>query len=728
MTLAYSPGVAAKLVLFGAVLAFGVACGGRAQHSNSDASALPSMRIVFPPRVSYSDAETIVVRGTTRAEQALTGVTVNDVAAVSDDQFATWQARVPLHSGSNEIHALATDVAGNQLSDAVTLNNAGAPIGIAHGLQWNAPEQRLLILNDASQLLSWDPATGSTTTLSDSRDGAEPKLWSPRALALDLTHDRALVLDGISDALLAIDLKTGVRRTVVEWASSDPAPNAVTVDARGLTAFVVATLNRASRLLRVDLETGDWTVLSGGGAGTGPDFTGSLVDLAYDDITDPRAPRLLAPEVDNGPIWAVDALTGERSVLREAEPSAPDAPRTSPLSIELDAAEKRALISEFTAQSGTALFAVNLETGAQTRLVEAMNEPDSPVLSYWHRIAFDPVSRRLYAGRGTQGFHDASDLLALDLETGERTLIDNARVGAGAPLTNVGGVAHLSHDDSTGTLLVCDAQRGSLVRIDLSTGDRSQLSGAERGEGPALKYPVDVIVHGASALFLDGGGPPLSRTESRLFRVDLGTGKRSTISGDGRGAGPPLDDARTMTLDAKRNRVLVTCPFCEQPGVYVVALDSGDRAALSTAAHGTGLDASRTIGITLDTVSDRAIAQTGQTLFAIDLASGDRSELPSTDPYAFDVLSALIFDPNANRTLATSMSGGVLSIAMGDLSRSLISGGDTFATGAGLGPSSVFPRSLSADFRNQLVYVGDQARGALLAIDLRSGERTIVSR
>ena len=58
--------------------------------------------VEFPPPVSYTDADTISVRGTAFAAVGVGGLTVDGVAATSTDGFATWSAEIPVRDRTNE--------------------------------------------------------------------------------------------------------------------------------------------------------------------------------------------------------------------------------------------------------------------------------------------------------------------------------------------------------------------------------------------------------------------------------------------------------------------------------------------------------------------------------------------------------------------------------------------------------------------------------------------------
>ena len=99
-----------------------------------------------------------------------------------------------------------------------------------------------------------------------------------------------------------------------------------------------------------------------------------------------------------------------------------------------------------------------------------------------------------------------------------------------------------------------DPAAGALVAVDLATGDRSVLSGAGAGAGPAFGGPVAVALDepGGRALVLD---PELGA----VIAVDLATGDRTPLPAEE--AGPGLERATAIAYDALRERVVLADPF-----------------------------------------------------------------------------------------------------------------------------------------------------------------------
>jgi hypothetical protein len=117
------------------------------------------------------------------------------------------------------------------------------------------------------------------------------------------------------------------------------------------------------------------------------------------------------------------------------------------------------------------------------------------------------------------------------------------------------------------------------LSVDLSTGNRTLISGSGVGSGPALTQATDIEIEKAGTLLVDTQSLP------GVFRIDPVTGDRTILSSNSVGTGPMFGDPVGMALqstgtilmdDASLNALLQIDPV------------SGNRAILSDATHGTG--------------------------------------------------------------------------------------------------------------------------------------------
>ncbi|MHC4933358.1 MAG: YncE family protein, partial [Planctomycetota bacterium] len=171
-------------------------------------------------------------------------------------------------------------------------------------------------------------------------------------------------------------------------------------------------------------------------------------------------------------------------------------------------------------------------------------------------------------------------LVAIDLSTGDRTVLSSDLVGSGAPFVDP-RVAAL--DESRGEGLFWDEGRAAIVRVDLGDGDRFVLANATNGAGPILTSVRAMLVDAAGDRILLADVTP---TGAAILSVDLATGDRTLVSDAVTGTGPALDAPTCMALHSAGNRVLVGDGGLS--AVVSVNLGNGSRTTLSGTSNGAG--------------------------------------------------------------------------------------------------------------------------------------------
>jgi hypothetical protein len=137
-----------------------------------------------------------------------------------------------------------------------------------------------------------------------------------------------------------------------------------------------------------------------------------------------------------------------------------------------------------------------------------------------------------------------TSVIAIDLSSGDRTILSDGATGSGPQLQNSDGIAV----DGT-RALVTDGNLAAILAVDLSSGDRTILSDAATGTGPNLAAPFAIIVDGVRALVLDS-------SLQAIVAVDLATGDRTILSDPATGTGPFFQISGGIALDG--GRALVT--------------------------------------------------------------------------------------------------------------------------------------------------------------------------
>ena len=197
-------------------------CGGGGNGS-VDSSA-PTAIITFPPAVTATEGDRIIVRGTTTDESEITVVRVNGVDATSSDNFATWQALVNLIPGPNTLSVETGDIALNSdmVAASVQINAYGRSFDFPIDVVLDSANNRALVVDTyLKALITVDLTTGVRSILSDATiPNAVNAFSNPKDIALDSANNRLLVVDSALQALIAVDLNSGVRTILSETIGS----------------------------------------------------------------------------------------------------------------------------------------------------------------------------------------------------------------------------------------------------------------------------------------------------------------------------------------------------------------------------------------------------------------------------------------------------------------------------------------------------------------------------
>ncbi|QIL89275.1 hypothetical protein GNX18_05475 [Microbulbifer sp. SH-1] len=729
----------------------------------------PVASIQFPLSGSRTTGASISVRGTASDPDgdAITSVTVNGVLADTDDGFASW--RVPslsLPAGTDTLEGLVQDARGEVSSFSLTVEqveNPGPALIAPHGLAFDSAngEPRLLVADDTSTwgagaLLALElndgPNLGRRSVIGQKGDGNGIDFYQPVGVELDTAANRALVLDFGALAygngkVIAVDLATQARTLLLDGLNF---PLSLAFDATNNRALIGDSGN-ADKLLALDLDdlaSGTSTVVSAG-------FPSSI-DL---DSGNPDRALMVDGLVNVEALFDVD-LTA-KSKTKIATFADPDVVAFDPAG-----GGDLAVVTD-----GDAFFSVNLNDGSKTLLSGTDSEGviigKGPRFRSIEDILFDPTDpSRLWVADGY-----LKKVYVVDVNSGDRSVLANSW-GQGpnffAP-TQVALLPGASADLSPSLVVLDDIRSWSgseFYRVDLTPGsalgDRVLLSGFDadnpnqiRGSGPELSWPEDLVVEAdGRMLVLDG-----EDDEAVIVAVDTQSGDRSILSGkdaagDLIGAGPAFNGIQSLALDAANNRL-----FAAQRGaLFAVDLETGDRTLISAGAGedpatdiGSGPAFTAPLSLALDADNNRLLLLNGAyspgsgKLMSVGLATGDRVVIADSVTGAGDVMQypvSVSLDAANNRVLMLDALSGKSAIVAVDLDtgdRSVISGYDLgpdgernsgdeqlFGGGSPFNPEADLADAV-LDAGQRILYVTDNASGSLIAVDIDSGDRVLVS-
>jgi hypothetical protein len=755
-----------------------------------DANA-PGAHILFPLPHSYTDATTLTVRGAATDPSGIASVHVNDVTATSSDGFQTWSAVVPIHAGENDIVVSITDGLGNTNANAASasVQNRGPVISSFAGLALDTNTDQILVGDESLQsLYLFDPAAGSGKTLA-SYDGES--IAAVSALAIDASAHRALVVDGSRDALVAIDLSTGGAHdlSTIDPSNSISIATSMALDEAHHSVFVGSPntvtqidLNSGSRVV---VSGGPSSV----GSGPALIYSPLLVLDTYTNPGSPRLVGAVMVDIvaRTAAIIAVDPVTGNRQVISPSDPGS--APLAWPTAVALDPttkhllvldSETKALISvdlatgnrtvvsnqsnspdspfapsrglaikggqAFVAQERGEVLRIDLSSGARQTVLHS-RVGQGPQL--------DRLSTASIEQNGSLLVLEGGRLTRVSLSTGDRTVVSSSNVGTG-PFNTGFTVMTLDTraNSAKPSALAILAGSSELVSIDLATGNRVHV--ADLGLAFAnVQGDLRLDAEANRIYFVNiddaGTGRPA------LYSYDLGTGQRATVTATSYGSSMALHFPKSFVLDKPRNRIIVSDPTAG--GWISVDLQNGARAKFAddwSAMLGPGalyFDAarSRLIGLKWAPIGARTQAPLAalQSLGAsVNDAALFTMMMMMEHPEGYTDVHAVYWPggaANYNGTLDQRLTfaaaydlyprsnkydyirSDLFSMAINGAPQTIVSGPDLTLSMRGSGPSDMGASGIDVDPVAGIAYLPQTNTGAVMAVDLISGDRVLIS-
>lgn len=647
------------------------------EYINSDTQP-PIVNITFPTPSALSDAETIVVRGTASDDSAIASIVVNDVSAATTDGFANWVATVPLVEGLNTLIVEASDTVGNTNSEAATAR-----------------------VNKDITMPQW-----------------------VKGIAIDPSNDLAYLTDWLTGDLIAVDLNTGIRNNITHNKNGDQGPvilnaESVTLDLPNDQAFVLSTRIGSESLFSVDLDSGQRRIVSDNTTSANVSISG-----AVSHVQDLPNNRVLLTTRFNTELIAIDLSTGLRTVISSSGanggPVGSGPVITFPSAIIMDAVNNRVLVSDLLQ---TTVYAIDLSSGNRSILTDN-STGTGPTLYSISTMSFDASNDRVIVFDRT-----VQSMVAIDLNSGNRTVISNWEQGSGRLFEFA---ESMLLQEITGRILLNDAMLNSIFLVDTANGNRSTLSLGGHGTGTTSVGLASSVVWDAnsnSALLLSGND---------ILEVDINNSNQSLLL-EGFLAQPNgLNGMRKMISTTNGRQLLTT----SDQALATVNLVSG---VTNNVSIGSPYSPDVSIGNGPDMVNPRAISQgfgnnqayvagnstsggygQSDTIFSVDLNSGDRSIISSTtigNGPVFNFASALMADSDRNQILVTDFYQNTL-VRVDPVTgnRSILSG-----NGVGSGPVLSLPNSIQLDNDNGRALITNNLSHALTSIDLNSGDRSFIS-
>jgi len=645
-------------------------------------------------------------------------------ATLSATDPGQWTTRnIPVADGSNTLDLELALTSGAMLQGSVELQNFIAHQNFGDSVM-DAANNRILVADGGTQsLISVDPSTGLRTAVSSADVGTGPGFQSIRGITLDSANNRVLAVDWQREALTAIDLTSG-DRTDISSASIGTGPiidgpNDVVLDAANNRALIAAY--QANAVIAVNLSNGDRSVISEGDGEVPEVGTGPEIEFMQSIALDSASNRVLVTaEHSDGSvdaIIAVDLATGNRSILSDEATGTGD-DFSSPVDMVTDAANNRLLLADQT----RGMFSIDLGTGDRTTITRptdfyGVNE------SRIQSVAYDSASGTAYVPDSSQDI-----IFEVVVSSGDRTVLSSSDVGVGAVETWLRNITGIAYDEANNRVLLPNWSRDLVVDVDLGSGDRAVASSASVGTGPAFNFPrnVDMDADGNQLIIADSSA-------NSILTMDLDSGDRSILSDNASvGTGPAFAMPYDVAVDTVNDRVIVM----DTAGLIAVDLTTGNRTVIANDVTGAGPSIAGSDGVDIDVAAGFAyVANTyddafEHLIYKVSLVSGDRTVLSDTvaagTGTALNFPSDIALDIAGNRALVLNRGGVQENLMAVDLT----SGDRSIVSGAGVGSGQEFGSNerLDLDMQNDRAFVYDLAVGGVIVVDLTTGERAVVTK
>lgn len=682
-------------------------------------STAPVAHISFPPPKSLTEGRMITVRGTATDVSEITAVHVNGQNAVTTDNYSNWSASISLDQGLNHLVIGTLDNAGNYNKSAAQakIYSQGISFISIQSITLDQKNNRVLLV-DASldAVVAVDLVTGVREIISNrSTPNAATPLSYPVDLVLDSLNNRVLVLDWVLDAVVAVDLNTGVRTNISSPSFPDEKnslsiPRKLVLDKTNNRVLVLDTGLNA--IVAIDLTSGVRTIVTY----EIPDGVLGSRGLELDSVNN----RLLVGSPEYDAVITIDLNTGINSVLTDSIIPDSNNALSHPVDIVLDSVNNRVLILDWKLNS---LIAVDLITRIRTiisdkLIFEAMNTAEG----LKGMVLDSNQNRVLVVAAGLDA------IVAVDLTTGKQSTISSNLIPNELNSSSdfrLNTPIDLALDQANSRVLVIDQYTDSILSVNLKTGARTLIS----------DDPFSIFVSLPESLVLDSTLNRVLVTDEfrgEIIAVNLSTGTGTVLSSPSTpGATPSLSSPRDLTLDSTNNRILVV--DSDLDAVVAVDLTTGVHTIISDSITPNAINAwSWPSSLELDSTNNRVLVLDTElaSVTAVDLIDGTRTVI--SDPIHPDSTNVLTdpvdiaLDSINNRVLVLDayLSDAVISVDLDSGMRTIVSDAITPDQNNAL----INPSSLVLDSVNNVVLVSDVTLQAILAIDLMTGQRVFLSR
>ena len=371
---------------------------------------------------------------------------------------------------------------------------------------WDAQEKTIYVADEYGRIVKISVETGLAQYLS----GTGPSFGSPKQIVLDKENNRLFVLNLDGDAIVTVDINTGVRELLLSNAiGSGPGflnPWGMVIDSASRTGFVAD----GSRVWAVDLTTGNrrtitgYDYLSGVTYGEGPTIR-SANDITVDQVTN----RLFVADIDNRAIYSVDIETGNREVISSSSVGQ-GAGFGGLYRMDIDRDNNRLLVVDI---GLNALLSVDIANGDRTFLSDD-STGSGESFSFPVGVSYNAQENKALVLED-----EVNALFEVNLETGDRTIISGAGVGEGS--VGIYRPTDLVVNADYSKAYIGAESSSALIEVDLETGARKVIP----VEGPKVSRPIAIGLDSHRGLLYSIG-----YVDETLYLTDLETTQGIIVS------------------------------------------------------------------------------------------------------------------------------------------------------------------------------------------------------
>lgn len=345
----------------------------------------------------------------------------------------------------------------------------------------NAPSEARYVVYDRSEAALTVPAAeelerGALWAVGPDQQRAfivDAELFAPRLLSADLTTGDATRLDASQRGVGSpgagprlrnvqdVDIEVGTNRAL-------------------MTQIETYATGSTTTVMRVDLEDGGRSIVSGAGVGSGP-----AMGRAGDIRVLPSGEAALVVDTVAKRLVSVDLSTGARTYVDQSGPEI-----LQPLAMALSRDGREAYVLDVSTLLRQGVVAVDLSTG-ERRIVSQRGTGTGPDLTGAKAITPGRDETEVLVVLNQSAGQPASwSIVSVDLQTGDRTLLfERPEAGLFAVVTD-------AHSEDPGTLLVATyralnsdgfifpTNRIGLVEVDLTTFEATDRLDPDRGPTP----------------------------------------------------------------------------------------------------------------------------------------------------------------------------------------------------------------------------------------------------